>query len=88
MHGERFESFAFSDSGFIFDPATGSLFNSSVIGLEIIDYLKTGNTGEEIVQLLFETYEVSQEELGADLDTAERGEKTDESRRQKSRPYQ
>lgn len=67
MHNERLKSLAISESGFIFDPATGSSFNSNASGLEIIHHLKSGKNSEEIVQLLLETYDVAQEELEADV---------------------
>ena len=67
MPNERLKALAISDSGFIFDPATGSSFNSNAAGLEIISYLKAGKTGQEIVQLLLETYDVSRAELESDV---------------------
>ncbi len=67
MDTDRLKSLAISDTGFIFDPATGAAFSSNAAGVEIIDCLKAGMNGREIVDYLLENYEVSQEEVESDV---------------------
>lgn len=47
---------ALSDSGFVFDPATGDSFSTNPIGLEIIKMLKEGKTPEDIKTHVIKTY--------------------------------
>ncbi len=51
------KNIALSDTGFVFDPATGNSFTVNPIGLEIISYLKEGRSPEEIRQAVTEKYE-------------------------------
>ncbi|KPA11275.1 Coenzyme PQQ synthesis D [Candidatus Magnetomorum sp. HK-1] len=67
MNTERLTSLAISDSGFIFDPSTGDAYNTNVIGVRIINLLKQGKDFNELMDLLIEQYEVTEEELEADL---------------------
>ncbi len=67
MNTDRLKSLAISDTGFIFDPATGAAFSSNTVGVRIISCLKSGMNNREIIDSLLETYEVSQEELEADV---------------------
>lgn len=64
---DRLKSLAISDTGFIFDPATGSAFSSNGVGLRIIGCLKEGMDSAEIIQLLSEIYDVSLDELESDV---------------------
>ena len=47
---------ALSDSGFVFDPATGDSFSTNPIGLEIIKMLKEGKTPEDIKAHVIKSY--------------------------------
>jgi len=49
---------AISDSGFLFDPATGDSYSLNPIGLEILKLLKGGKQQEEIIPYILETYQV------------------------------
>lgn len=48
---------ALSDSGFLFDPATGDSFSLNPIGLEILRMLKSGKVKEDILPYLLENYQ-------------------------------
>jgi hypothetical protein len=55
----RLKKLAISDSGFIFDPATGHSYTTNDVGGEIIAALKAGSDPTEIVNELTERYEVT-----------------------------
>lgn len=55
------KNIALSDSGFVFDPATGNSFSTNPIGLEIIQQLKLEKSKPEIVKELVTLYETSEE---------------------------
>ncbi len=67
METERLKSLAISDTGFIFDPSTGDAFNTNALGIEIISHLKGGKDMDEILDTLLGEYEVTENELEADL---------------------
>ncbi len=58
---------AISDEGFIFDPITGSSFTTNDTGLFIIGALKDGKAEQEIIKLLTQNFDVSEEEALRDL---------------------
>ncbi len=55
------KNIALSDSGFVFDPATGNSFSTNPIGLEIIQLLKAEKSKPEIVKEIVKLYETSEE---------------------------
>ncbi len=67
MNTDRLTALAISDTGFIFDPVTGDSFNANAPGVEIINYLKSGKEIPEIHDLLHGEYDVSSQELEADI---------------------
>jgi hypothetical protein len=67
MNIERLTTLAISDTGFIFDPSTGDTFNTNDSGIKIIQWLKQGKDFNELMDLMIEQYEVTEEELEADL---------------------
>jgi len=67
MQTERLKTLAISDSGFIFDPSSGDAFNTNETGIFIINLLKLGKDFNELMDILIEEYEVSEDELEADL---------------------
>jgi len=67
MQTERLKTLAISDSGFIFDPSSGDAFNTNDTGVHIINLLKEGKDFNELMDILIEEYEVSEDELEADL---------------------
>ncbi len=52
------KNIAISDSGFLFNPATGESFTVNPIGLEIINLLREGKTEKEICQAVTDDYSV------------------------------
>jgi len=61
------KNIAISDSGFIFDPASGNSFTTNPIGLEIIDVLKKGGSEKEIVEKITQGYQVDASSFEKDL---------------------
>jgi len=64
---KRLNALALSDSGFIFDPATGQAFTANELGLEIIRLLKEGKTFEEIVSHIENHYEAGYDLIYKDI---------------------
>lgn len=61
------KNIAISDSGFIFDPASGNSFTTNPIGLEIMDVLKKGGSEKEIIEKIVQGYEVDPATFEKDL---------------------
>ncbi len=51
---------ALSDSGFLFDPASGDSFSLNPIGLEILRMLKSGKEKGDILPYLLENYQTDE----------------------------
>lgn len=51
---------AVSDSGFLFDPATGDSFSLNPIGLEILRMLKADKDQEAIIGYLLDNYQTDE----------------------------
>lgn len=58
---------AISDSGFIFNPATGDSFTTNNVGLEIIRFLKEEKKKEDIIEAIREKFSVDEASLDKDL---------------------
>lgn len=63
----RLQQLAVNEEGFIFDPGTGQAFTSNATGLKVIEYLKSGKEDVDIVKLLVEEYEITQQEADRDV---------------------
>jgi hypothetical protein len=63
------KNIAISDSGFVFNPATGDSFTTNSIGQEILQHLRDGRQLPEIVDTLVERYSSDRDTI--DKDTAE-----------------
>ena len=61
------KNIAISDSGFLFNPATGESFTVNPIGLEIINLLSEGKTESEICVTITERYFVELPVVNRDL---------------------
>jgi hypothetical protein len=61
------KNIAVSDSGFIFNPATGESFSTNPIGLEIITMLRSGKSRQEICATITENYATDQQTADRDL---------------------
>ncbi|MBU2552420.1 MAG: HPr-rel-A system PqqD family peptide chaperone [Proteobacteria bacterium] len=64
---ERLKDLAVSESGFLFDPRTGSSFTLNETGRRIFDCLKHGKAETEILQALSSEYEADTLVLERDL---------------------
>jgi len=58
---------AISDSGFLFNPATGESFSVNPIGLEIIRLMREGKNETEICAAVNETYDADPAIVERDL---------------------
>jgi hypothetical protein len=61
------KNIALSDSGFVFDPATGNSFTTNPIGLEIIQLLKQEKSEKEICAELMRSYHLDEETFERDF---------------------
>lgn len=57
---------ATSETGFIFNPGTGDSYSTNPIGNEILNFLKSGLSAEEIKEKLMANYEVEPMQLNRD----------------------
>ena len=57
------KNIAISETGFVFDPNTGESFSLNSIGLEIVEKLRHDKTDQEIINELFEKYEIDEASL-------------------------
>ena len=67
MDTDTLKSLAISDTGFIFDPATGASFSATPTGIDVIRFLKSGKSVGEIIDIFQECYEVSRDVLESDV---------------------
>jgi len=51
---------AISDSGFVFNPATGESFTVNHVGKELFNYIKEGKQYNEIKDLILEKYDTNE----------------------------
>jgi hypothetical protein len=52
------KNISISDTGFVFDAATGESFSLNPIGLEILNLLKSGTDDDKIKEKMTEKYDV------------------------------
>ncbi len=57
MELKKLQNLAISDSGYVFDPATGHSYTANETALFIISDLKQGKSTDEIIARLCEVYE-------------------------------
>jgi len=65
---EKLRDLAVSETGFVFDPYTGSSFNTNATGRWILDGLKRGLGRAEVLAGLRDVFTVEEEDLERDLD--------------------
>ncbi len=58
---------ALSDSGFVFNPASGESYTVNPIGVEIIQFLKDGKSIQEVCELILENYNTDLTTIDKDL---------------------
>jgi len=61
------KNIALSDSGFVFDPASGNSFTTNPIGLEIIQLLKQEKSEKEIEKEIMTNYNIDSETFERDF---------------------
>lgn len=61
------KNLAVSDTGFVFNPATGDSFSVNPIGLSILKYLKEGKSESDIKKYLLDSYQTDKETVEKDL---------------------
>ena len=57
------KNIAVSESGFVFDPASGDSFSLNNIGLEIVGMLRHGKPDSEIISDLLDKYDIDKGSL-------------------------
>lgn len=62
------KNIATSDEGFIFNPTTGDSFSTNSIGSEIIRLLKKDISYSEVVETIFQKYDVDKSLFERDLE--------------------
>jgi hypothetical protein len=65
---ERLKDLAISESGFVFDPATGHTFSVNATGRVLLQGLREAYGRDALVKLLHEQFEVAEEDLRRDID--------------------
>ena len=63
----KLKKLAISESGLVFDPATGTIYTSNPVGLLILDALKEGREDVAIRDLLLKTYKVDAQTVERDI---------------------
>ena len=58
---------AINEEGFVFNPKSGDSFQVSGTGLVILKAIREGQSDEDIVRVLAESYEVSVEDVRRDV---------------------
>jgi len=53
------KNIAISDSGFLFNPATGESYNVNATGTELLNLIKEGKSLAEIISIFTEKYDVN-----------------------------
>jgi hypothetical protein len=64
---QRLKDLAVSESGFVFDPYTGSTFSVNETGLTFLRGLKEGLGRDEIVERVEEAFEIVDDDIERDL---------------------
>ena len=64
----RCKDLAISDSGFVFDPVSGTVFTVNSTGRAILTILKKGATNSEISEALSTEFDVAENDVERDID--------------------
>jgi Coenzyme PQQ synthesis protein D (PqqD) len=63
----KLKKLAISESGLVFDPATGAIYTSNPAGLLILDGLKEGKEEVAIRELLLKNYAIDRQTVERDM---------------------
>lgn len=66
MNTDKLKSLALSDTGFLFDPVSGSTFTMNETGVRILASLKSGKSREETVLEIMSHYDVEKDDADRD----------------------
>ena len=61
------QDIAISDSGFVFNPATGESFSVNPVGKEILNLIRENKTREEIIAIITGSYHTDADTVDKDL---------------------
>ncbi len=61
------KNLALSDTGFVFNPATGDSFSVNPIGLDLMKLLKDGKSEADIKKHMLDTYQTDAETIEKDV---------------------
>lgn len=67
LNTTKLKDLAISGSGLIFDPSTGVIYTSNPVGTLIINELKDGKTGANIVIDILDTFEADKDMVEKDM---------------------
>lgn len=67
FNNRTLKELAISQSGLIFDPATGNIYTSNAVGLLILGALREGKESVEIRNLIVERYDVDEQTAERDI---------------------
>ena len=65
---QHLRELALSDTGFVFDPYSGSTFTVNESGLCVLQAIKEGGGRDAVLERLRERFEVGQDDLARDLE--------------------
>jgi hypothetical protein len=63
----KLKELAVSESGLVFDPASGYIYTSNPVGLLIIIGLRQGKEDDEIRKMILEEYDADEETVERDM---------------------
>ena len=66
MDTGKLSTLAVSDTGFIFDPATGHSYTTNEVGIRLLNLIKQGLDKEQVVAQVIAEYDVSEDEIDID----------------------
>ncbi len=66
MDTAKLSTLAVSDTGFIFDPATGHSYTTNEVGIRLLKLLKDGLDKNQLTSQIIAEYDVSEDEIDLD----------------------
>lgn len=67
MDRGKLQNLAISETGFVFNPATGHSYTTNEVGLKILNLFKSKLSDDNITRHICEEYDVSEDEIDIDL---------------------
>ncbi len=66
MDTAKLSTLAVSDTGFIFDPATGHSYTTNEVGIRLLKLLKEGLDKDQLTSQIIAEYDVTEDEIDLD----------------------